>query len=107
MEIRGGSTFVGSWGRFLGGEMRRSRDLVVSEWRGPLPLLDWDTVVRVLRLVWLGMLRFPGKAALGALGLIYLSVTPQCAVVMLELDVLSMKMVIFLGHFGDTGTEAL
>ncbi|CAL2247841.1 unnamed protein product [Prunus armeniaca] len=71
------------------------------------PRLDWDTVVGVLRLVWLGTLRFPGKAALGALGLIHLPVTLQCAVVVLELDVLSMKMVIFLRHLGNTGAEAL
>ncbi|CAL2247004.1 unnamed protein product [Prunus armeniaca] len=71
------------------------------------PRLDWDTVVGVLRLVWLGTLRFPGKTLLGALGLIHLPVMLQCAVVMLELDVLSMKMVIFLGHLGDTGAEAL
>ncbi|CAL8152550.1 unnamed protein product [Prunus armeniaca] len=54
------------------------------------PRLDWDTVVGVLRLVWLGTLSYA-----------------SCAVVMLELDVLSMKMVIFLGHLGDTGTEVL
>ncbi|CAL8174801.1 unnamed protein product [Prunus armeniaca] len=71
------------------------------------PRLNWDTMVGVLRLVWLGTLRFLGKATLGALGLIHLPVTLQCAAVMLELDILSMKMVIFLGHLGDTGVEAL
>ncbi|CAL8155845.1 unnamed protein product [Prunus armeniaca] len=71
------------------------------------PRLDWDIVVGVFRLVWLGTLGFLGKAALGALGLIPLPVVLQCAVVMLELDVLSMKMVIFLRHPGDTGAEAL
>ena len=71
------------------------------------PRLDWDIVVGVLRLVWLCTLRYLGRAVLGALGLIHLPVTLQCAVVMLELDVLSMKMVIFLRHPGDTGAEAL
>ena len=60
------------------------------------PRLGWDIVVGVLRLVWLCTLRYLGRAVLGALGLIHLPVTLQCAVVMLELDVLSMKMVIFL-----------
>ncbi|CAL2238072.1 unnamed protein product [Prunus armeniaca] len=71
------------------------------------PRLDWGTMVRRHRLVWLGTLRFLGKATLGALGLIHLPVTLQGAVVMLELNVLGLKMVIFLGFLGDTGAEAL
>ncbi|CAL2276243.1 unnamed protein product [Prunus armeniaca] len=71
------------------------------------PRLDWDTMVGVLRLVWLGMLRFPGKATLGALGLVLLPVTLQDAVVMLQLNILGMKMVIPLGHLSDTGMEEL
>ncbi|CAL2257604.1 unnamed protein product [Prunus armeniaca] len=67
------------------------------------PRLDWGTVVRGHWLVWLGTLRFLGKATLGALDLIHLPVTLQCVVVMLKLNVLGMKMVIFLGHLGDSG----
>ncbi|CAL8174612.1 unnamed protein product [Prunus armeniaca] len=71
------------------------------------PRLDWDTMVGVLRLVCLGTLRFLGKATLGALSLIHLPVTLQRAVVMFQLNVLGMKMVILLGHLGDTGSEEL
>ena len=52
------------------------------------PRLDWGTMVGVLWLVWLGMLTFPGKASLGALGLVLFPVTLQGAVVMLQLNVL-------------------
>ena len=61
----------------------------------------------VLWLVWLGMLMFPGKAALGALGLVLFPVTLQGAVVMLQLNVLGKKMVTLLGHLDDTGAEEL
>ncbi|CAL9025919.1 unnamed protein product [Prunus brigantina] len=47
------------------------------------PRLDWETMVGVLRLIWLD------------------------AVVMLKLNVLGMKMVTRLGHLGDTGAEDL
>ncbi|CAL9019241.1 unnamed protein product [Prunus brigantina] len=69
--------------------------------------LDWGTMVGVLRLVWLGTLRFLGKATLGALGLIHLPVMLQRAVVMLQLNILGMKMVLLLGHLGDTGAKKL
>ncbi|CAL8988537.1 unnamed protein product [Prunus brigantina] len=62
-------------------------------------------MVRVFWLVPLGMLRFLGKATLGALGLVPLPVTLQGAVVMLQLNVLGMKMVILLGYLGDAGAE--
>ncbi|CAL9024432.1 unnamed protein product, partial [Prunus brigantina] len=71
------------------------------------PKLDWGTMVGVFWLVRLGMLRFLGKATLGALGLVPLPVTLQGAVVMLQLNVLGMKMVIPLGHLGDAGAKEL
>ena len=71
------------------------------------PRLDYGTMVGVLWLVWLGMLMFPGKAALGALGLVLFPVTLQGAVVVLELNVLGMEVVVPLRHLGDTSTEKL
>ncbi|CAL9012174.1 unnamed protein product [Prunus brigantina] len=69
------------------------------------PRLDWGTMVAVLWLVWPGMLMFPGKAALGALGLVLFPVTLQGAVVMLQLNVLGKKVVTLLGHLDDTSAE--
>ncbi|CAL9009866.1 unnamed protein product, partial [Prunus brigantina] len=48
---------------------------------------------------------FPGKAALGALGLVLFPVTLQGAVVMLQLNILGKKVVTLLGHLDDTGAE--
>ena len=64
-------------------------------------------MVGVLWLVWLGMLMFPGKAALGALGLVLFPVMLQGAVVVLELNVLGMEVVVPLRHLGDTSAEKL
>ncbi|CAL8079967.1 unnamed protein product [Prunus armeniaca] len=64
-------------------------------------------MVGMLWLVWLCALRFLGKAALGALGLVPFLVTLQDAIVVLQLNVLGMKMVTPLGHLNDTGAEEL
>lgn len=62
-------------------------------------------MVGMLRLVWLCAFRFRGKAALGALGLVPFPVTLQGAVVVLQLNILGVKMVTPLGHLDDTGAE--
>ncbi|CAL2271720.1 unnamed protein product [Prunus armeniaca] len=71
------------------------------------PRLDWGAVVRGHGLVRLDMLNILGNVMLGALGLRLLPVTLQGAVVMLQLNAPGMKMFIFLGHLGDTSSEAL
>ncbi|CAL8168703.1 unnamed protein product [Prunus armeniaca] len=71
------------------------------------PRLDWRAMVGMLRLVWLRALRFLGKAALRALGLVPFPVSLQDAVVVLQLNILGVKMVTPLGHLDDTGAEEL
>lgn len=71
------------------------------------PRLDQSAVVGVHWLIRLGMLNILGIVMLGALGLSPLPVMLQGAIVMLQLDVLGMKMFVFLGHLGNTSTEAL
>ncbi|CAL8993893.1 unnamed protein product [Prunus brigantina] len=64
-------------------------------------------MVKGHRLVQLGMLNILGNVMLGAWDLRLLPVTLQGAVVMLELNVLGMKMVVFLRYLGDASAEAL
>ena len=61
----------------------------------------------MLWLVWLCALRFLGKAVLGALDLVPFPVTLQDAVVVLQLNILGVKMVTPLGHLDDTGAKEL
>ena len=68
------------------------------------PRLDWGDV---LRGHWLGGLNILGKLMLGTLGLRLLPVTLEGAIVMFQLDVLCVKVFVFLEHLGDAGPKEL